>query len=193
MKNRRTIIVAFLVVAMLVVGIGYAAVNGTLNITGQATFTGQNMVSSDIYQALKFSAVTLTVNGTDYSDICTASIDSNHAAKMNVNFKDGSAIAGAVFTAKATFTVTYDTADTSLPDILVSKATPTITSAAGSPGWHIETDMTSDVTLSPSGSFQVTVTVKYTNQDPAVLDAVSAVINVPMMFATVATGSVSSN
>ena len=38
MKNRRSIIVAFLVVAMLVASIGYAAVSATLQITGAAKY-----------------------------------------------------------------------------------------------------------------------------------------------------------
>ena len=38
MKNRRTIIVAFLVMAMLVTGIGYAAVSQTLTVQGTATY-----------------------------------------------------------------------------------------------------------------------------------------------------------
>lgn len=193
MKNRKRIIVAFLVVAMLVVGVGYAAVNGTLNIIGQASFAGQSLVSNEIYEALQFETVSFVVGETDYSDVCSGSISSNHAADMTVTFKDGSAIAGAVFTAKAVYTVKYDTNVQSLPDVLISKAVPTITSAAGSPGWTIETDMTDDVTLAPGQSFNITVTVQYTNQDPAVTGSVSAAINVPMPFVTVATGTVSSN
>ena len=52
MKNRRSIIVAFLLCACLIVGIGYAAVSDTLDITGSADVdqTGaQEAFNQDVY------------------------------------------------------------------------------------------------------------------------------------------------
>ena len=39
MKNRRTVIVALLLVAVLCVGVGYAALNDTINFTGKISYT----------------------------------------------------------------------------------------------------------------------------------------------------------
>ena len=52
MKNRKTILVAFMLVACMVVGVGYAALSTELSITGNATFKAdqaQNEFSGDIY------------------------------------------------------------------------------------------------------------------------------------------------
>lgn len=61
MKNRKRIVVAFLLVAVMLLGIGYAALTVPLTITGNATFKAdqaQNEFTGDIY----FSETALTSN-----------------------------------------------------------------------------------------------------------------------------------
>ena len=188
MKNRRKIIVAFLVLATLVMGVGYAAVNGTLKISGAAEFNGTSIVQSDVNKALKFESAAV-VDG--YANVCTAGVTTDHAADMSVTFNDGIGNPGDVFTAMAKFTIKYDTTDTTLPAVTLTLPVAEIPSQAGSPGWDIETDWSADRSLNPGESTTITVTVTYTNQNPAEENSVSATINVPIPFATVSTGSAS--
>lgn len=44
MKNRKVIVTAFLLVAIMILGVGYAAITDTLNIHGNATVTGDQVV-----------------------------------------------------------------------------------------------------------------------------------------------------
>ena len=62
MKNRRLIIVAFLVVAMLVTGVGYAALTGHLTVKGTATFN-LDLAEDAFVQNLVFSDPTVTHSG----------------------------------------------------------------------------------------------------------------------------------
>ena len=113
MKNRKTIIVAFLLVAALCIGIGYAALSDTLKVSGTANLDASaavNVFDDDVY----FSAVTS-------QELCTAhivrlnTIDTNATDTSDADGKcDGATITidntlGVQFdVAKATFTVTND-------------------------------------------------------------------------------------
>lgn len=178
MKKRRLTIVAFLLCATLIMGIGYAAISGTLNITGTAYFNGTSAVSSDILSAIKFTEA-------NAGDNCTATIATDHSATLDVTFNDTEGTVGDVFTASATYTIKYDTTDTTLPDVTFSVPAPTITSAANSEGFAISTDWTTTQTLGVGEEIKVTVTVTYTNQDPVVADTVSATISVPLPYVSV--------
>ena len=54
MKNRKVIVTAFLLVAVMLLGVGYAAVSDTLSFTGDATitltFNGDATISNDQVQ-----------------------------------------------------------------------------------------------------------------------------------------------
>lgn len=81
MKNRRAIIVIFMLCACLLVGVGYAALTDVLDITGSGTVTRANALNSfmeDVY----FSNVSTSADG-GY----TASInaDNNNKASFTVN------------------------------------------------------------------------------------------------------------
>ena len=71
MKNRKTIIVAFLLVAALCLGIGYAALTDQLNITGTAsinTAEAQEVFDADVYFSdAKLAADQTDVAADDYS------------------------------------------------------------------------------------------------------------------------------
>lgn len=182
MKKRRIAIAAFLLAATLVMGVGFAAITGTLNITGTAYFHGKSATSSDILAAIRFTD-NISVND---ESIVVANKKSDHAASMDVTFRDTDAVPGEVFTATATYEIEY-TSDkvATLPDITFSVPAPTITSAAGSPGFAITTNWNAPQTISFGDTITVTVTVTYTNQDPAETGSVSATIAVPLPYVTV--------
>lgn len=92
MKNRKTIVVAFMLVAVLMLGVGYAALTTHLNIDGGATVSvegAQNSYADDI----KFTKVS-----TDAS-MYTASIGDGKTADFTVTGLKG---------ATDTVTITYD-------------------------------------------------------------------------------------
>ena len=176
MKKRNLIITAFLLCATLIMGVGFAALSGTLNITGTAYFNGTAATSSDILSALKF---TNAVAG----DNCTATVANDHSATMDVVFNDTNGTPGEVFTATATYTIEYTSnSATNLPDVTFSTPAPTIVSAAGSPGFAITTDWNAPTTLSFGDTITITVTVTYTNQDPVETNTVSATVAVPLPY-----------
>ncbi len=184
MKKRRLMIVSFLVCAALIMGIGYASVNGTLNITGQAEFNGKSVVSSEITKAVKFTDFQAVAN-------CTARINGDHAAGMTVTFNDTEGTVGQVFTATAVYTIKYDTTDTTLPSVTLEKPTATMTSTAGSPGfaidvrWGEETTTAEAKTLAPGEEIDITVIVTYTNQDPAEAGTVTSMLSVAIPFVSI--------
>ena len=179
MNKRNLAIAAFLLCATLVMGIGFAALTGTLNITGTAYFNGTAATNSDILSSLKFT-------NAQAGDNCTAAVATDHSATMDVVFNDTEGTVGEVFTATATYTIEYtSTTATNLPDVVFSTPVPTITSAAGSQGFAISTDWDANQTLSFGDTITITVTVTYINQDPVVTDTVSATIAVPLPYASV--------
>ncbi len=63
MKNRRTVIASFLLIAVLVMGIGYAALTDNLFIKGEATLattSAQSNFDEDVYFVEKIDGVTVT-------------------------------------------------------------------------------------------------------------------------------------
>lgn len=181
MKNRKLWIISFLVVATVVTGVGYAAVNGYLAITGNATFVGESLVKNDIYESLKFTAARSTSG-----DNCIASItnpDVGHAADMTVNFKDGNGVSGAKFVATAVYTITYQTNDTTLPNISLSL--PEVSISNDDKGFDIDVDWVDGKELAPGGSVDIVVTVTYTNQNPVEQNSITGSISVQIPFATI--------
>ena len=59
MKKRKIVLTSFLLVAVLVMGIGFAAVADTLNITGTATFRPVTVVNDRVLQLTEFTALQL--------------------------------------------------------------------------------------------------------------------------------------
>ena len=92
MKNRKTIIVAFVLVACMLVGVGYAVVFNTMDIGGTASVSreeAEKAFNQDIY----FSGV--VVDGTLDADGVVAGDNKGYTANINTNNND-----------KAQFTVT---------------------------------------------------------------------------------------
>ena len=195
MKRRRLAIVAFLLSAILVMGIGYAAVSGTLNITGTAYFHGTGTSGTAINAAVKFKDEIAVSN----SEMVSASITdtTNYlAADMNVTFNDAVGTPGTPFSAYATFTIVYEgeANNNMLKDVKFDTPNPTIPSAQNSPGFSIaaefvEADSQSGTVnddgtcvLKAGETIKVTVTVTYTNQDPVETGTVSAAIRCPLVY-----------
>ena len=92
MKNRKTIIVAFMLVACMIVGVGYALVVNTMDIGGTASVSreeAEKAFNQDIY----FSGV--VVGGVLKSEGVVAGDNKGYTANINTNNND-----------KAQFTVT---------------------------------------------------------------------------------------
>lgn len=84
MKNRKTVVVAFLLVCCMILGVGYAALTVDLNLAGNATFNpgqAQNEFTENIY--LGDSAVIEKTNGT--APISTYTKTTDHSADLAVN------------------------------------------------------------------------------------------------------------
>ncbi len=101
MKNRKIVIVAFLLVAMMLLGVGYAALTDTLTITGDIaakTDIAQSEFDADIY----FSAASIVKDDTG-----------NNAAAQILEGRDSAKLISTHFTVKgqvviAKFTITND-------------------------------------------------------------------------------------
>ena len=62
MKKRRTIIISFLLVATLIMGVGYAAVADKLTIGGRASFKPASAVASEVASSIYFDTTYTTVD-----------------------------------------------------------------------------------------------------------------------------------
>lgn len=99
MKNRKLVVVAFLLVSVMLLGVGYAALTDVLTISGQGNFStsaADNQFKEDVY----FSAAVANVSG----DTATILSDNNRAS-FTCN-----SVALVGETATFTFTVTNESA-----------------------------------------------------------------------------------
>lgn len=84
MRNRKVIVTAFLLVAVMLLGVGYAAVSDTLDIQGTADITATDAgetLNEDVY----FTGV---MNGTVMVDAITAADDLGYTAHINSQDND---------------------------------------------------------------------------------------------------------
>lgn len=141
MKKRNTYVGLILLVAVLMLGIGYAAItNITLNITGSA-----KAVVSDENFKVRFTG-TPTVSD---EDVVTATITDDVTATINVE----SLVAKGD---KVTATYTIENAS---DDLSASIAVPTVENS-NDEYFSVTTDMTDAVTVASKGTTTVTVTVE---------------------------------
>ena len=126
MKNRRLLITSFLLVATLLIGVGYAATVGQLSVRGSASFRPADAVVNSKEEAIKFSqndeiqtTKTLTPNNASGLDpiTITPAVTSDDEATLYVIVKGVADVS--VYEATATFTVLYDTADQSFDPVYV--------------------------------------------------------------------------
>ena len=80
MKNRKIIVTAFLLIACMVIGVGYAAVTDYFTINGQATISDQGATDA-FNEDVRFAGV--VVDGTPQSDVL-AGANLGYTASCNV-------------------------------------------------------------------------------------------------------------
>lgn len=177
MKKRRLVVAAFLLCAMLLMSIGYAAITGQLTINGTVTYNGTGEVGADIHTAVKFTEAKALTN-------CTAAITdtaTGNVANMIVTFNDTEGVAGTKFTATAQYTVAYETEDTTLPKVVFETPVPQLT---GDSNFAVTVDWVNDTEIAPGGDATMTVTVTYTVPATPETGSVLASIIIPLPYAT---------
>lgn len=186
MKKRRVIIVAFLLIATLIMSIGYAAVAATLTIGGNVTFRPADKVIGAKDEAIKFShdagdTIANPAEGTVDPVTVTALVTSDDTATMNV-VVNGVKDRVADYVGTATFTVLYDTADTTFdPVYLYPEANIT---GGDITGLHIEYDYSANPDgnkLVAGGEMTVTITVTV-DADIAATDIMVRDISVHLVY-----------
>lgn len=147
MKNRKTVVVAFLLCAVLLLGVGYAALTDTLDITGSADVNVTELEKE--YEVDIYFNETCTVSNT----VDTASRNADNVDKASFSAKS---LLKANDTASFTFTIMND----SDHEVVV---TPKLSDTLGNtnPDWF---SITSDwggqpQTIAAQGSKTYTVTV----------------------------------
>ena len=143
MKNRKTVVVAFLLVAVLLLGVGYAALTDTLTIDGSAGVNlddTKEVFDGDIY----FSKV---ISGTG----CTAVINSDPDTGT-ITVTDG-ALKEVGDEVIATYTIKSES------DLDVSIPKPTV-AVTNSEYFAVTYSWAVDQTLPAGGTIDVTITVR---------------------------------
>lgn len=202
MKKRRFAIAAFLIVAVLVMGIGFAAVADTLTISGRASFRPATFVSGEVAKSIHFVKDYNTVgaktdrNGDDENVIptLTASVtDTEGLNAADLTFViNGVAGRTEAYTVTATYKVIYETsAGAALPDVDVSATAYIVDGTVEVEGFAINVAFSSDeagltpvTTMSPGDEAFVTVTATYTLPATAPSDVVAGTVNVSLHFST---------
>ena len=157
MKNRRIVVVAFLLAAVLLLGVGYAALTDTLDITGSADvdLTGLNAeFEEDIY----FSAAVANEGAPN-----TASVNADNNDKASFSAKSLKAKGD-----EATFTFTIN--NDSAHDVVV---TPKLNATLGNTNteyFAIESDWDGASKTVPAGT-----TITYTVTIELIKDATDAI------------------
>ena len=192
MKNRRNMIVAFLLCACLIVGVGYAALTGQLAITGNARFNGSSLLDSEIRESVKFT------DKTPIKNCDLAEIKNDKLASMDIVFNDANGVE-ATFDGSAKFEITYDTDDVTFPDLKFSAPIASIISSTlPNNYWGITSEFVAGgtgtinddgtVTLAPGQTVWVHVTVTFDNNgagDEVYTTVDNATISVDMNYETI--------
>ena len=140
MKNRRTLVVAFLLVAVMMLGVGYAALTDVLDITGSADVNqsaAEEAFNTDIY----FTAAVANEEG----NTASVNADNNDKASFTANTLKGKGD-------KATFTYTI-TNDGDLD----AEVTPRISSNTNTQYFNVYSDWQGQAKVLKAGE-----TVTYT-------------------------------
>lgn len=138
MKNRKLFIMSFLVAATLVVGVGFAALTGSLDVTGTAKFVGSGVADVEVRNALNFTKAQAGQNAVASLTRTDPLTGFSKYADLTVEFHDldGSTL-GQRYDAYADYTITYGEEGELLPEMTLCsldtessaehKATVTIT------------------------------------------------------------------
>ena len=172
MKQKRTFITLLLVIALLCLGIAYAAVTSqTLTISGSAGVLTDEQKVNVIFTAAEVQGEA----GTDYPGTVTANVDNSDKTKATINVSDFKTIGDSV-------TVIY-TIENQQTDLQATLAAPVVTltgagKQAGTPSGWFDVDCTlSGNTLAKNGEAgdsQTATVVVTLNQTPVTADQVTA-------------------
>ena len=146
MKNRRNMIVAFLVCACLIVGVGYAALTDTLNINGTATISA-DAATEEFDEDVYFQSA-VNNDGTATVELVEGTGDSEDKAD------------GATITIENTIGVLGDTSVSTFTVMNEANSAVTITVAANNtnPNFRVTADQTT-YNIPAGESIEVVVTV----------------------------------
>ncbi len=177
MRNRKTIITAFVLLACLLIGVGYAAVTGTLNITGATTFYSYGETSGTVHSAVKFKSAEVLEA---YKEVASTSLTGDDTADLTIVFTDTNETTEYVAVAK--YNVVYETAEAAMPKVEFS--VPTIDKGGSNATYKIYLDEArtnewtdaDDIILSPNATtenfdFWVEVTYTETGSETGILKA----------------------
>ena len=161
MRNRKAIIVSFVLVACMLIGVGYAAITGSLDITGNTFFYSASETGAQVHQAVKFkSAATVAVS--DVKNVsCNASLTGDDTADLAIVFTDTDlADTSTSYYAIVKYEVIYETADQALPDADFSQPTLTAGGSNASYTYYWDAACTDEwtnaeiITLSPNATYE---------------------------------------
>jgi cytochrome c oxidase assembly protein Cox11 len=175
MKNRRTIVMAFLLCACLIVGMGYAAITDTININGTASFNAAgasadldaNVYVSKVNAKETNCGVDVTVGTTtdklQGKDAKTYTAENNvdtiTVSVINTGVKDSDNTTMAVKGDSTTFT--FEITNDSNTDVTVAHA------VENTKDGDVEISITGDATIASGKTGTYTVTIKIVNTPEA--------------------------
>lgn len=144
MKNRKRVVVAFLLVAVMLLGVGYAALTDVLDITGSADIN-QTAAEESFNADVHFSAAAANQTG----NTASVNADNNDKASFTAN-----TLKGKDDVATFTFTIVNE-------GDLDASITPSISSNTNEAYFEISSDWAGATkTLAAGGTITYTVTVK---------------------------------
>lgn len=147
MKNRKTVVVAFLLVAVMLLGVGYAALTDVLDITGSAD-VNQSAAEEAFNQDIYFSAAVANETG----NTASVNADNNDKASFTAN-----TLKGAGDKVTFTFTIKND-------GDVAATVTPTLNASTGNTKpeyFKISSDWNGQAKeLAAGGTLNYTVTVE---------------------------------
>ena len=179
MKNRKTIIVAFMLLACMLLGVGYAALTDTLTIAGQANVTtgeSSDEFKEDIYfksanATAPDTATVLTDNNRASFTVNSLSLDGDTATFTFVIANESEHEATVAITATTIRDLIADGADSELDDDNVFTVTPSWTSTtiaaatdpadpatAGTTTLTLVVELNGNPTNAVTGYFDITIT-----------------------------------
>lgn len=180
MKNRKFVVVAFLLIAVLLLGVGYAAVTNVLDVQGSASVSA-TVAEEEFNEDIYFSGVVDTLNG----NAIVANIDNaatyGYTANINTNNNDKAQFTvNSLRNADDTVSITYEITNDSEYEATVSLKTITNTNGSiqnnGADGhfdfdYYFGTVGTKSVQIPAGETATVTVVITLRSQ---VTEAVSA-------------------
>lgn len=178
MKNRKRVIVAFMLVAVMLLGVGYAAITDVLDIQGTAEVTtgnSQSALDQDVY----FSGVKDPSDSTFKNNVTyTIGTEVQYTAQINSDNNDKASFTVSGLKKKGdAIQITYNITNNGAAD-LTATVTPLLLQNSNSTYFDVTSDWNSlpqDIAPSASKTITITITLKET---PTV--AVSTSINIEL-------------